>query len=79
MKYVYILQSLDDLRRFYVGSTDDLRERLRKHNAGDVRHTSKYKPWRIKTYIAFSDEARAHAFEKYLKTGSGRTFAKNRL
>jgi hypothetical protein len=40
---------------------------------------SKYRPWRVKTYIAFSDEARAFAFEQYLKTASGRAFAKKRL
>src|SRR5665213_2304300 len=54
MKYVYILESLDS-EHFYIGITDDLRARLAKHNAGEVSHTSKYGPWRIKTYIAFSD------------------------
>jgi putative endonuclease len=78
MKYVYILESLDS-QHFYVGITDDLRSRLAKHNAGEVAHTSKYRPWRIKTYVAFSDEARAIAFEKYLKSGSGRAFASKRL
>lgn len=79
MKYVYILRSLPEPERFYAGITDNLRKRLQKHNAGQVLHTSKYKPWHIKTYIAFSDEAQAHAFEKYLKTASGRAFAKKRL
>ena len=64
---------------FYIGITDDLRARLAKHNAGEVPHTSKYKPWRLKTYVAFSDEAQAIAFEKYLKSGSGRAFAKKHL
>ena len=59
MKYVYMLQSLEDSERYYVGSTDDLKERLKYHNAGKVVHTSKYKPWRVNTYIAFSDEKRA--------------------
>jgi len=58
---------------------DDPEARLTKHNAGEVTHTSKYKPWRIKTYVAFSDEKRAFAFEKYLKSGSGRAFANKRL
>lgn len=75
MKYVYILESLDT-EHFYVGITDDLRTRLVKHKAGEVPHTSKYRPWRIRTYFAFSEEARAVAFEKYLKSGSGRAFAK---
>jgi hypothetical protein len=50
-----------------------------KHNSSDVSHTSKYEPWTIKTYIAFSDERQAVAFEKYLKSPSGRAFAKKRL
>jgi predicted GIY-YIG superfamily endonuclease len=79
MKYVYILQSLSAVERFYTGITDDLDARLSKHNAGAVTHTSKFRPWRIKSYVAFTDEARAIAFEKYLKSGSGRAFAKARL
>jgi putative endonuclease len=78
MKYVYILESLDSLH-FYIGITDDLRARMAKHNAGEVLHTSKYRPWRLKTYVAFSDEAQAIAFERYLKSASGRAFAKKRL
>lgn len=79
MKYVYILQSEGFSGRYYVGITDDLRARLAKHNAGDVSHTSKYAPWALKTYVAFSEEAQAFAFEKYLKSASGRAFAKKRL
>jgi putative endonuclease len=78
MKYVYILQSFVG-EHYYTGVTDDLDARLSKHNSGEVTHTSKFKPWRIKTYVAFSDEFRAIAFERYLKSGSGRTFAKARL
>jgi len=70
MKYVYIHETLE-FGHFYIGITDDLRARLAKHNAGEVPHTSKYRPWRLKTYVAFSDEARAIA--------SGRAFAKKRL
>jgi putative endonuclease len=78
MKYVYILESLD-AEHFYVGLADDVAARLVKHNAGEVPHTSKYRPWRINTYIAFSDEKRAVAFERYLKSGSGRAFARKHL
>jgi putative endonuclease len=79
MTYVYILQSVAWPERHYVGVTGDLRSRLRRHNAGEVPHTSKYAPWRIKTYIAFSDEQQAFAFERYLKSPSGRAFTKKRL
>jgi putative endonuclease len=79
MTYVYILESVETPEHHYVGVTDDLRGRLEKHNAGDVRHTSKFRPWRVKTYVAFTDPHRALAFEKYLKSGSGRAFAKTHL
>ena len=79
MKYVYILKSISTPDTFYTGLTDDLRERLRKHNSGAVRHTSKFRPWTIKTYLGFSDANQAVAFERYLKSPSGRAFAKKRL
>jgi putative endonuclease len=75
----YILQSESDPVHFYVGLTDDLKARLLKHNHGDVPHTSKFRPWRIKTAVAFSDRDRASQFERYLKSASGRAFAKKRL
>jgi len=79
MKYVYILQSELDSERYYTGITDNMDARLTKHNAGEVKHTSEYKPWRIKTYVAFTDEKRASEFEKYLKSGSGRAFVTKHL
>jgi putative endonuclease len=50
--------------------------RLEVHNSGGSPHTSKYKPWRLVTYVGFSDEAKAIAFERYMKTVSGRAFVK---
>lgn len=79
MWYVYILQSLVETDRHYVGFTANLRARLNEHNRGKVPHTAKFAPWRVKTYTAFSDEAQARAFERYLKSASGRAFAKKRL
>lgn len=79
MEYVYILRSEQHPERHYVGVTSDLRSRLKKHNAGAVAYSSKYAPWVIKTYVAFSEEKQAFAFEKYLKSASGRAFAKKRL
>jgi predicted GIY-YIG superfamily endonuclease len=78
MKYVYIIQTCDG-QHHYVGPTDDLKARLARHDAGEVPHTSKYGPWHLKTYIAFDNRDAAVAFEKYLKTASGRAFAKKRL
>ncbi len=79
MFYVYVLESLKIKERLYIGYTTDLKARFKKHNAGEVSHTSKFKPWRLNTYLAFSDEQRAFEFEKYLKSGSGRAFAKKHL
>ncbi len=79
MKYVYLLQSIIYPDETYIGLTDDLRARLSAHNAGQSLHTAKFKPWRLVTYVAFSDEQKAIAFERYLKTASGRAFANKRL
>lgn len=69
MTYVYVLQSVDGAH-FYTGATETLRKRFEDHNAGRVPHTRKFKPWRMKTYLAFGDADQAWAFETYLKTGS---------
>lgn len=74
--YVYLLTDVVTETHFYTGVTEDLASRLQKHNAGEVPHTSKFKPWRIKTAIAFDSKEKAYAFEKYLKTHCGRSFAK---
>ena len=62
-----------------MGVTSDLRQRIADHNAGKSPHTSKYMPWKLVTYVAFSDEQKAEAFERYLKSGSGHAFARKRL
>jgi len=77
--YVYILQSEPTPEHFYIGLTENLQARLKKHNAGGVRFTSIFRPWKIKTAIAFTNEDQAVQFERYLKTASGRAFAKKRL
>lgn len=55
-----------------------MRQRLREHNAGKVPHTAKFKPWIIRSATAFRDRSRAMAFERYLKSGSGRAFLRSR-
>jgi putative endonuclease len=79
MKFVYLLESLADTEQTYVGLTDNVKYRLDAHNAGQSPHTAKFKPWRLITYIGFTDDKKAIAFEKYLKSHSGRAFAKKRL
>jgi putative endonuclease len=79
MHYVYLLESEPEPDRRYVGLTIELRQRLQDHNAGKSSHTAKYRPWRIVTYVAFSNRSKAEAFERYLKSGSGHAFARKRL
>ena len=71
--YVYVLVSEADETIHYTGTTQELEARLTKHNHA---HTSKHRPWRIQTAMAFDSEVKVRAFEKYLKTGSGREFAR---
>lgn len=78
LKFVYVLQS-EDADHFYVGVTDDLDARLRTHNSGHVAHTAKFVPWRLPTFVAFDEPERAFAFERYLKSASGRAFSKKRF
>ena len=75
MFYVYILNSLVDKDRMYVGITHSIDDRLREHNYGKSIHTNKYAPWKLTTYVVFDEKDKAIAFERYLKTGSGRSFA----
>ena len=79
MHYVYLLQSESTVGQRYVGVTSNLKKRLTHHNAGKSSHTSKYMPWKLVTYIAFSDGGKADLFERYLKSGSGHAFANKRL
>ncbi len=76
MKYVYMLRSETFPERYYTGCTLDLQKRLHDHNAGLSAHTRKFIPWKLVGYIAHSDHRKADKFEAYLKTASGRTFAK---
>ncbi len=77
--YVYLLQSQSHPQQRYIGLTSDLRARLAKHNEGDVPHTSKFRPWTIQTYAALQLRDQAAKFERHLKSGSGRAFAKRRI
>jgi putative endonuclease len=73
---VYVLKSETDPARYYTGLTSNLAARLDAHNSGQCPHTASGKPWIIDVIVEFSDECRAVAFERYLKSGSGCAFAK---
>ncbi len=74
--YVYRLTSLSHPAQHYTGHTDDLASRLAAHNSGKCSHIAKFRPWQIDTALSFRCPQKALAFEHYLKTGSGRAFAK---
>ncbi len=76
MFYVYLLRSTLCPDKTYTGYTIDLKERFADHNQGKSIHTAKYGPWQLEAYFAFREEAKAVAFEKYLKSGSGLVFSK---
>ena len=75
MYYTYILESIPHPGTYYRGSTKDLRQRVKDHNAGKCSHTSQSGPWRVKFYAAFETQQMALDFERYLKSGSGHAFA----
>lgn len=79
MFYVYLIRSISFSDQVYVGITEDLKKRLETQNSGGSVHTAKYKPWELIVDMGFKNEAKARQFEKYLKSGSGRAFAKKRL
>lgn len=76
MFYVYILRSIEHPKQTYTGLTENLNQRITDHNEGKSVHTRTFKPWECIVAIRFVDEQPARAFEKYLKTGSGRAFQK---
>lgn len=79
IRTVYLLRSLAHPERHYIGITSNVVRRLAVHNSGGSRHTMAGRPWRLVSFVEFADEAQALRFEKYLKSGSGRVFAKRHL
>jgi predicted GIY-YIG superfamily endonuclease len=75
-RFVYVLRNTEVWPRYYVGVTENVARRLTDHNEGRCSHTAKYRPWQQHVVIEFSTESAATTFERYLKSGSGRAFAK---
>lgn len=79
MYIVYVLLSIKDPSKYYIGITQNLEERLAKHNNSQSGYSKQYAPWELETYITFKNRFLAQKFEKYLKSGSGHAFLKKRL
>ena len=75
--YVYVLKSLVD-GRFYVGMTQDIAKRLKAHNSGKGKSTKGFRPWVKIHEETFSDRITARQREKYLKSGYGKQWLKNK-
>jgi putative endonuclease len=76
MYYVYQLKLKNG---YYVGCTNNLKDRIHRHKSGQVEATKERLPLILQTYTAFVNRYVAYEFEKYLKTGSGRAFANKRF
>jgi putative endonuclease len=76
MYYVYNLKCRDG---FYVGCTDNLKDRIARHEKGYINVTKNRLPIKLDFYVALNDKYTAFNFEKYLKSGSGRAFVKKHL
>jgi putative endonuclease len=74
--WVYVIESRNWTGRRYVGLTASPRIRIGQHNAGEVKHTARYRPWALVAAIWLADRTAAREFEAYLKSGSGSSFAR---
>jgi predicted GIY-YIG superfamily endonuclease len=74
-RFVYIIRSVNDPTRRYVGVSAHVPARLNAHNCGQNRSTAQWKPWELDVAIEFRTERMALRFERYLKSGAGHAFA----
>ena len=78
MYYTYVLINRKDYT-WYTGFTHDLKKRILEHNQGLNFSTKSKRPWYLIYYEACVNEKDAKAREKYLKSGMGKRYIKNRL
>ena len=76
--YVYVLRSLKN-NQLYTGCTNNLRKRLTQHNSGEASYTRSRGPYELLYYEASLHKDDAFARERYLKTGMGKRYIKNRI
>ena len=67
MFYVYILRSKVN-GKFYIGSSRNLEDRIRRHNSGRCAYTKKYLPWKLEYFEIYSTREEAVRRERYLKS-----------
>lgn len=79
MHYVYLLECQQD-KSWYIGQTDDLVARVKRHNSGTgAQTTARKQKWRLVYYEAYIEKADSLGRERFLKSGSGRNYLKKQL
>lgn len=73
---MYYIYSLKCKGGYYLGCTNNLKDRLERHKKGHIPATANRLPLKLDFYFAIEDQYKAFNFEKYLKSGSGRAFTK---
>ncbi len=76
MYIVYILLSIKDPSKYYIGITQDLAKRIADHNQNRSGYAKRHAPRQVETHITFKNKELAYQFEQYLKVGSGHAFLK---
>ncbi|MCH7613919.1 MAG: GIY-YIG nuclease family protein [Candidatus Marinimicrobia bacterium] len=78
MHYVYCLENAEK-QYLYIGSTNQLKQRIEKHKKGECKATKPYMPLILTAYVAVNSESKARKLEAYFKTGSGKAILKKRI
>ncbi|MCK4859177.1 MAG: GIY-YIG nuclease family protein [Candidatus Omnitrophica bacterium] len=80
MYYVYVLESQKDSKH-YVGYTNNLERRIFEHNTicNRKKYTSNRGPWELLLYDVFPTKSKAIKHERFLKTGKGREYIKDKI
>ncbi len=76
--YTYVLLSEKD-ENLYTGYTKNINNRLQEHNDGKVRSTKDRRPLKLLYWEGCLNQKDATRREKYLKSGSGKIYIRNRL
>ena len=79
MWHVYFLRSVSKPKQTYIGITDELEPRLKKHNEGGSPHTARFRPWELVAAISVPTKKKATELERYLKSGSGHAWVHKHL
>ena len=78
MYYTYVLLSLKD-NNYYIGQTNDVDSRFLRHQNGLVKSTKNRRPLKLLFSESFETRSKAMKHEKYLKSGAGHNYIKQKM